>query len=62
MAVSTGPPGEYFIRRCHMAQTKDGRKYNDIPAYDRKQDGKTIHVPAHRRSNPITSTGKSKGK
>lgn len=43
-----------------MAQTKDGRKYNDIPAHTRKQDGKTIEVPAHRRSNPKTSTGPAK--
>ena len=32
-----------------MAKDSEGRKYNRIPAYDRVQDGKVIHVPAHVR-------------
>lgn len=43
-----------------MAQTKKGQKYNDIPGHTRKQDGKTIEVRPHRRSNPNTSTGPAK--
>lgn len=44
-----------------MAATKDGRKYNDIPPYTYKRaDGTKVQVPAHRRSNPSTSTGKAK--
>jgi len=37
-----------------MAQTKKGHKYNDIPAYTKKDGTK---VSPHRRSNPVTSTG-----
>lgn len=43
-----------------MAQTKQGQKYNRIPAYTRQVDGKTIIVPAHVRSNPSTSKGPAK--
>lgn len=41
-----------------MAKDSAGRKFNRIPAYDRVQDGKVIHVPAHIRSNRTDSTGK----
>lgn len=34
-----------------MAKDSDGRKFNRIPEYDRVQNGKTIHVSAHVRSN-----------
>ena len=34
-----------------MARDSDGRKFNRIPEYDRVQNGKTIHVSAHVRSN-----------
>lgn len=40
-----------------MAKDSEGRKYNRIPAYDRVQDGKVIHVPAHVRSNRIDCKG-----
>jgi len=41
-----------------MAETGKGHKWVKVPAYDRKQDGKTVHVPAHDRSTPDTSRGK----
>jgi len=41
-----------------VAQTAKGQKFNKIPAYDRVVDGKTVHVKAHDRSNPKTSSGK----
>jgi hypothetical protein len=41
-----------------MAETKKGNKIVAVPSHTRKQDGKTIHVPEHRRSTPETSTGK----
>ena len=34
-----------------MAKDNKGRKFNRIPEYDRKQNGKTIHVKSHIRSN-----------
>ena len=41
-----------------MAQDKAGRKFNRIPEYTREQNGKTIHVREHVRSNRKDSTGK----
>jgi|GEM_PF-2029547 len=41
-----------------MAETKKGNKIVAVPSYTRKQDGKKILVPEHRRSTPETSTGK----
>jgi hypothetical protein len=41
-----------------MAETKKGNKIVAVPGYTRKQDGKKILVPEHRRSTPETSTGK----
>ena len=43
-----------------MAKDSAGRKYNRIEAYDRKVDGKTIHVREHVRSNMKTCTGQKK--
>jgi hypothetical protein len=43
-----------------MAETKKGNKIVVVPAYTRKQDGKTIQVPKHDRSTPRTSKGKGK--
>lgn len=45
-----------------MAKDGEGRKFNRIPAYDRVQDGKVIHVPEHIRSNRSVSTGVRKKK
>lgn len=41
-----------------VAETSKGNKFVKVPAYDRKQDGHTVHVPAHDRSTPDTSKGK----
>jgi hypothetical protein len=41
-----------------MAETSKGNKFVKVPAYVRKEDGKTIRVPAHDRSTPDTSKGK----
>jgi hypothetical protein len=41
-----------------MAETKKGNKIVAVPGYARKQDGKKVLVPEHRRSTPATSTGK----
>ena len=43
-----------------MAKDSEGRKFNRIPAYDRVQDGKVIHVPAHIRSNRSDCKGHKK--
>lgn len=43
-----------------VAKDSTGKKFNRIPAYDRVQDGKVIHVPAHVRSNPKTCRGEKK--
>ena len=43
-----------------MAKDSEGRKYNRIPAYDRVQDGKVIHVPAHVRGNRSDCKGQKK--
>lgn len=43
-----------------MAKDSEGRKFNRIPAYDRVQDGKVIHVPAHIRSNRSDCKGQKK--
>ena len=34
-----------------MAKDSKGRKFNRIPGYVRKQNGKTVHVKAYIRSN-----------
>ena len=34
-----------------MAQDGKGRKFNRIPKYVRKQNGKIVHVKSHTRSN-----------
>jgi hypothetical protein len=34
-----------------MAKDRKGRKFNRIPEYVRKQNGRTVHVKAHIRSN-----------
>ena len=34
-----------------MAKDSKGRKFNRIPEYVRKQNGKTVHVKAYIRSN-----------
>jgi hypothetical protein len=41
-----------------MAETKKGNKIVAVPSYMRKQDGKKVLVPEHRRLTPETSTGK----
>jgi hypothetical protein len=41
-----------------MAETSKGNKVVVVHSYNRKQDGKTIHVPKHDRSTPDTSKGK----
>lgn len=43
-----------------MAKDSDGRKYNRIPEYVRVQNGKTIHVSAHVRSNRSDCKGQKK--
>jgi len=43
-----------------MAKDSDGRKFNRIPEYDRVQNGKTIHVSAHIRSNRSDCKGQKK--
>ena len=43
-----------------MAKDSEGRKYNRIPAYDRVQNGKVIHVTAHVRSNRSDCKGQKK--
>jgi hypothetical protein len=40
-----------------MAKDSDGRKFNRIPSYTKKVDGKTIKVSAHIRSNRKDSKG-----
>lgn len=46
-----------------MAQTKDGKKFNRVPEYTRKNaKGETITVKEHLRSNPTTSKGAEKQK
>lgn len=42
-----------------MAETKKGNKIVAVPSYTRKEAGKKIQVPEHRRSTPETSTGKA---
>lgn len=44
----------------NMAKDSNGRKFNRIPEYDRVQNGKTIHVSAHVRSNRSDSKGQKK--
>lgn len=46
--------------RMIMAKDSDGRKFNRIPEYDRVQNGKTIHVSAHVRSNRSDCKGQKK--
>jgi hypothetical protein len=41
-----------------MAETAKGNKIVAVAEHTRKQDGKKIVVPEHRRSTPETSTGK----
>ena len=43
-----------------MAQDSSGRKFNRIPGYTKKVDGKTISVKPHIRSNRSDSSGKKK--
>ena len=43
-----------------MAKDSDGRKFNRIPEYDRVQNGRTIHVSAHIRSNRSDCKGQKK--
>lgn len=43
-----------------MAKDSDGRKFNRIPEYDRVQNGKTIHVSGHVRSNRSDCKGQKK--
>lgn len=43
-----------------MAKDAEGRKFNRIPEYTRVQNGKTITVPAHVRSNRCDSKGVKK--
>jgi len=46
-----------------MAQTKDGKKFNRIPAYVRKgTNGADVTVKEHIRSNPTTFTGRTNAK
>ena len=43
-----------------MAQTKDGKKFNRIPAYVRKgTSGAGVTVKEHIRSNPTAFTGRT---
>lgn len=42
---------------ANMAQDADGRKFNRIPGYTRKQNGKTVQVRPHIRSNRSDSKG-----
>lgn len=41
-----------------MAQDSAGRKYNRIPSYTKKVDGKVVKVKSHARSNRSDSKGK----
>jgi hypothetical protein len=41
-----------------MAKDSAGRKFNRIHGYNRVQNGKTIHVRPHIRSNRSDSKGK----
>lgn len=43
-----------------MAKDSVGRKFNRIKEYNRVQNGKTIHVSAHARSNRSDCKGKKK--
>jgi hypothetical protein len=45
-----------------MAKDGEGRKYNRIPAHTREQNGKTITVSEHVRSNRSDSKGGTKKK
>jgi len=45
-----------------LAETSKGNKFVVVPAYTRKEGGKTISVPKHDRSTPRTSKGPAKGK
>lgn len=45
-----------------MAKDGEGRKYNRIPAHTREQNGKTIKVSEHVRSNRSDSKGETKKK
>jgi hypothetical protein len=42
----------------HMAETAKGKKIVAVAGHTRKQDGKKVRVPEHRRSTPETSKGK----
>jgi hypothetical protein len=46
--------------RCKYDMAKDnkGRKFNRIPEYVRKQNGKTVYVKAHARSNRSDCKGR----
>jgi hypothetical protein len=41
-----------------MAETAKGNKIVAVASHTRKQDGKKVVVPEHRRSTPETSKGK----
>lgn len=43
-----------------IANDSDGRKFNCIPKYDLVQNGETIHVSAHVRSNRGDCKGQKK--
>ncbi len=43
-----------------MAETEEGKKIVPVHGYDRKQEGKVIHVHRHDRSTPHTSRGPKK--
>lgn len=49
----------YIKRRCVlMAKDGNGKKFNRIPAHTREQNGKTVEVKEHVRSNRTDSKGK----
>lgn len=43
-----------------MAKDSAGRKFNRIPGYTKVQNGKTVEVKPHVRSNRSDSTGEKK--
>ena len=45
-----------------MPETEKGKKIVPVKPYDRKVDGKSVHVPRHDRSTPDTSHGPAKKK
>jgi hypothetical protein len=50
-------------QKVAMAQAKDGKTFNRVPAYMRRgTSGADVTMKEHTRSNPTTSTGRTKAK